>query len=136
MSAAGMDWDHLFLGDLASKARNWFKELEDLPTIKVPRCLSLGQEEEMLSQTLHTFVDASQDAYGAVVYSRATYRGGTVSIRFVAGKSRVAPLAATRIPRLELMAAVLGLRMAGSISRVLNASLDQATFWSDSMNVL
>ena len=34
------------------------------------------------------------------------------------------------------MAAVLGLRMAGSISRVLNASLDQATFWSDIINVL
>ena len=34
------------------------------------------------------------------------------------------------------MAAVLGLRMARSISRVLNASLDQATLWSDSMNVL
>ena len=31
--AAGMDWDDLFLGDLASKARKWFKELEDLPTI-------------------------------------------------------------------------------------------------------
>ena len=131
-----MDWDDLFLGDLASKARKWFKELEDLPTIKVPRCLRLGQEEEMLSQTLHTFLDASQDAYGAVVYSRATYKSGAVSIRFVAAKSRVAPLAATSIPRLELMAAVLGLRMAGSISRVLNASLDQATFWSDSMNVL
>ena len=131
-----MDWDDLFLGDLASKARKWFKELEDLPTIEVPRCLRLGQEEEMLSQTLHTFLDASQDAYGAVVYSRATYKSGAVSIRFVAAKSRVAPLAATSIPRLELMAAVLGLRMAGSISRVLNASLDQATFWSDSMNVL
>ena len=36
MWAAGMDWDDLFLGDLASKARKWFKELEDLPTIKVP----------------------------------------------------------------------------------------------------
>ena len=35
-----------------------------------------------------------------------------------------------------LMAAVLGSRMAGSTSRVLNASLDQATFWSESMNVL
>ena len=90
----------------------------------------------MLSQTLDTFVDASQDAYGAVVYSRATYESGAVSIGFVAAKSRVAPLAATSIPRLELMAAVLGLRMARSISRVLNASLDQATFWSDSMNVL
>ena len=136
MWASGMDWDDLFLGDLASKARKWFKELEDLPIIKVYRCLRLGQEEEMLSQTLHTFVDASQDAYGAVVYSRATYKSGAVSIRFFAAKSRVAPLAATRIPRLELMATVLGLRMAGSISRVLNASLDQATFWSDSMNVL
>jgi len=36
MWAAGMDWDDLFLGDLASKPRKWFKELEDLPTIKVP----------------------------------------------------------------------------------------------------
>ena len=48
MWAAGMDWDDLFLGDLASKAGKWFKELEDLPTIKVPRCLRLGQEEETL----------------------------------------------------------------------------------------
>ena len=73
MWAAGMDWDDLFLGDLASKARKWFKELEDLPTIKVPRCIRLGQDKKMLSQTLHTFVDASQDAYGgAVVYSRAS----------------------------------------------------------------
>ena len=56
----------------------------------------------MLSQTLHTFVDASQDAYGgAVMYSRATYKSGAVSIRFVAAKSRVAPLAATSIPRLD-----------------------------------
>ena len=80
MWAAGMDWDDLFLGDLASKARKWFKELEDLHTIKVARCLRLGQEEEMLSQTLHTFVDASQDAYGAVVYSRATFKSGAVYI--------------------------------------------------------
>lgn len=124
MWAAGMDWDDLFLGDLTSKARKWFKELEDLPTIKVPRCLRLGQEEETLSQTLHTFVDTSQDAYGPVVYSRATYKNGAVSTRFVAAKSRVAPIAAISIPRLELMAAVLGLGMAGSILRILNASLD------------
>ena len=108
-----MAWDDLFLGDLASKARKWFKELEDLPTIKAPRCLGLGQEEEMLSQTLYTFVDASQDASGVVVYSRATYKSGAVSIRFVAAKWRVAPLAATSIPRLELMAAVLGLLVLG-----------------------
>ena len=48
MWATGMDWDDFFLRDLASKARKWFKKLEDLPTIKVPRCLRLGQEEETL----------------------------------------------------------------------------------------
>ena len=117
MWAAGMNWDDLFLGGLASKARKWFKELEDLPTIKVPRCLRLGEEEEILSQTLHTFVHASQDAYGAVVYSRATYKSAAVSIRFVAAKSRVAP-----------MAAVLGLRMAGSISRVFQSQFGSSNF--------
>ena len=81
MWAAGMDWDDPFQGDLASKACKWFKELEDLLTTKVPRSLRLGQDEEMLSQTLHTFVDAPQHAYGAVVYSRATYKSGAVSKR-------------------------------------------------------
>lgn len=73
---------------------------------------------------------------GAVVYLIATYRSGVVSIRFLAEKSRVAPLLTTSIPRLELMAAVLELRMTDSISRVLNVTTDQATLWSDSTNVL
>ena len=117
MWVARIDWDDLFQEDLAGKARKWFTELEDPSTIKVPRCLRLGKEEEVLSQTLHTFVDVSQDAYGAVVYSGATYRSGTVSKRFVT--------ATTSIPRLELMAKDLKLRMTDSSSRVLNVTIDQ-----------
>ena len=94
MWAAGLDWDDLFQEDLASKGRKWFSELEDLPTIKVPRCLCLGQGDELLSQALHTFVDTSHDSYGAVIYSRAIYKSGTVSKRLVAAKTRAAPLEA------------------------------------------
>lgn len=47
MWISGLDWDDLFQEDLTSKARKWFSELEDLPPIKVPRCLRLGQGEEM-----------------------------------------------------------------------------------------
>ena len=104
--------------------------------IKVPRCLRFGPEQVALSETLHTFVDASQDAYGAVVYSRVVYESGSVSTGLVAAKSRVAPLTTTSIPRLELLAAVLGLRLTESTSRVFSGALGQAVFWSDSMNVL
>ena len=136
MWAAGLDWDDLFQGDLARRARTWFSELEDLPEIKVPRCLRLGQDEELLSEKLHAFVDASQDGYGAVVFSRVCYKSGLVFRRLVTTKSRVAPLSTTSIPRLELMAAVLGLRISDSVSKALGTALKQVTFWSDSMNVL
>lgn len=45
-------------------------QLEELPTIKVPRCLRLSPEEVVLLETLHAFIDASQDAYIAIVYLR------------------------------------------------------------------
>ena len=88
------------------------------------------------SETLHTFVDASQDAYGAAVFSRIVYKSGLISRQLVVTKTRVAPLGTAITPHLELMAAVLGLRLTESVSRVLNSPLSEAVFWSDSMNVL
>ena len=136
MWVAGLEWDALCLRELIHKSQEWFCELEELPTIKVPRCLRFGPEEVVLSETLHTFVDASQDAYGAFIYLKVIYESGSVSSRLVAAKTRVAPLAATSIPRLELMAAILGLRLTESVSRVYSDGLSQAVFWSDSMNVV
>ena len=46
------------------------------------------------------------------------------------------PLSPMSTPRLELMAAVLGLRLTLSILAALDISIDHARFWSDSMNVL
>ena len=102
--------------------------------MQVPRCLQLNSHVETV--TLHTFTDASGDAYGAVTYVRYQYKNGTVSTSLVASKTRVAPLSATSIPRLELMGAVLGLRLTLSIAKVLKIDQSLLTFWSDSMNVL
>ena len=82
----------------------------------------------MLSETLLTFVDASQGAYGAVIFSRVCYKSGLVSRRLVTAKTRVEPLSTTSIPRLGLMAAVLGLRMSDSVSKALDSALNQVTF--------
>ena len=54
----------------------------------------------------------------------------------VASKLRVAPLQAVSIPRLELMAAVVGLRLAEAVGNILNLPKRGWLFWSDSMDVL
>ena len=58
--------------------------------------------------SLHTFVDSSESAFGAVVYARYSYQDGSISTNIIAAKTKVAPSIATSIPRLELMGAVLG----------------------------
>ena len=68
----------LILGDrlperMIMKVTDWFHELSDLNEIKVQRCLQLSQEHEVVSRSLHTFVDASQEAYGACAYARYVY---------------------------------------------------------------
>ena len=102
----GLDWDDLFPKEISVKMMSWFAELPMLSKIRVPRCLQL--REEVTSATLHAFVDASQNAYGAVIYMRSENRERNVLLSFVASKTKVAPLQSLSIPRLELTAAVLG----------------------------
>ena len=106
----GLDWDEKLPTELSTKVMSWFEELILLPTIKVQRCLQLKKQVRLMS--LHVFTDASEDAYGAVVYQKSEYQDGSSSVCLVASKSKVAPLQSISIPRLELMGAVLGTRLA------------------------
>ena len=82
------------------------------------------------------FADASAEAYGAVAYARCVYDDNNISCRLVCGKTRVTPLISTSIPRLELMAAVLALRLGISVADTLEVCKSDMTFWTDSTNVL
>ena len=103
--------------------------------MQIPRCLQ-HKDKSPCTMSLHTFVDASEHAYSAVVYARSTYEDGTVSSTIVAAKSRVAPSIATSIPRLELMGAVIGTRLTKKIATVLEIGISNAVYWSDSANVI
>jgi len=134
MWTSGLDWDDPLDQNQAREAKKWFEELTELSEVQAPHCLQLNSDVETV--TLHTFTDASGDAYGAATYINYKYKGGTVSTNLVTSKTRVVPLSATSIPRLKLMGAVLELRLALSIAKVLKIDQNLLTFWSDSMHVL
>lgn len=89
----------------------------------------------MVDLQLHIFVDASEEAYSCVAYFRAEFVGG-VEIALIGGKAKVAPLKALSIPRLELMAAVIGVRLLKTIRTAHSLSINKIVLWSDSKTVL
>ena len=126
MWMCGLDWD-----EEVPKELSGLSELISLSQIKVPKSLQIQREVQTVS--LHTFVDASQDAYGAVAYLRVLY---DVTVRFIASKTKVSPLQTISIPPLELMGASLGNKLAQSVVDVFTLQREQMNFWTDSMNVL
>jgi hypothetical protein len=128
----GSDWDDHLDPTISATASRWAAELPELQQIGVARCLRPASSE---SEELHVFVDASQAAFGAVAYLR-TLQNSQATVRLVASKSRVAPVTACSIPRLELMAAVLGVRLAMLITQALDIEMKSTVFWTDSANVL
>ena len=131
---AGTGWDDLLSDELVKKINLWFSELDQLQNIKIPRCLQ--QKNAPMKINLHTFVDASLGAYGAVVYVRVEYKDKTVSVRLVAAKTKVAPLQSVGIPRMELMGACLGVKLTQSIVKALLIPIQYVVFWCDSTSVL
>ncbi|XP_068674061.1 uncharacterized protein [Montipora foliosa] len=104
------DWDELLSTPHQREWTKWFRELEDLELVNIPRCLK-NPSPEMEELSIHTFGDASENAYTAVVYACHVYEDGNITTRLIISKSRLAPLKAVSIPRLELLGALIGLRL-------------------------
>ncbi|KAF4514229.1 UNVERIFIED_CONTAM: hypothetical protein B566_EDAN019507, partial [Ephemera danica] len=67
---------------------------------------------------LHTFTDASESAYGAVIYARYNSSlTGKIAVELMASRGRVAPISVQTIPRLELMGALLGAQLTLQVSK-------------------
>ena len=127
-------WDEGIDGDLTEQVQQWFSELENLRNVQVHRCVQ--PRTGPAKTTIHTFVDASRDAFGAVSYVRNVRHDEVVETRVIASKTKDTLLPTMSIPRLELSTAVMGLRLAQSVSKVLQMAIGHTIFWSDSTNIL
>ena len=128
-----LDWDDELPDKLKNEWKNWFIELHALRAIKIPRCLK--NNNSVTTVTLHSFSDASEKTYPAVVYSKHEYEDKSVTTQLIASKTRLSPSKAVSIPRLELMGALVGVRLTKQVSAALEIPVKGATFWVDNMNV-
>ena len=126
----GLSWDEDIPSDLKKTWTLLFNEMAALNNIRFQRCLTPAGA--ILNPDLITFCDASRKAFGACTYVRWKLTDGKFGVRFVAAKSRVAPLKELTIPRLELQAAVLASRLAKSIQEETRLKILRTMFFSDS----
>ena len=106
-----LTWDDPIPEDCLLKWKKWLFDLPHLEKFNIDRCIKPMNKDEIVSCELHHFCDASEVGYGAVVYLRLVTVSGNIYIAFIMGKSRAAPLKTMTIPRLELTAATLSVRL-------------------------
>ena len=130
----GLGWDDELPPTVLKEWAQLFQEMKDLNHVTFDRCLT--PPDVVDAPTLCIFSDASEEAFGACAYIRWRVSSNRYDVRFVAAKSRVAPLKPLTIPRLELQAAVLASRLYKSITEETRLTFEKAILLSDSKIVL
>ena len=132
-----LDWDDPLPEEKVARWEAWLRDLDNVKTISIPRCVFSQTDGNILSYELHGFGDASQKAYCAVVY--LVYRTNEgISTKLMCSKSRVAPLKNLSIPRLELLSARILAVLMSNVIKALESqfSISRVRYWLDSKTAL
>ncbi|XP_039306359.1 uncharacterized protein LOC120358020 [Solenopsis invicta] len=124
-----LGWDDPLPDHVASKWITFIGSLQDTPKFTLPRWIGCSNDRQV---EIHGFCDASQQAMAAVVYLRTSCEEEAVNIRFVASKTKVAPLKRLTVPRLELSGAVLLTKLVSHLLHVLEWKNLRIILWTDS----
>ena len=133
----GIQWDEMVPPEIQHQVSDWIADLTALNDLRIPRCFfSSGWKGQEEVTELHVFADASEAGYGACVYLVRS-EAGKQSATLVASRARVAPVKALSLPRLELMACLLGAKLLVYVREALRLPVSvRYNCWSDSMVAL
>lgn len=127
-------WDESVPPDINYRWTKLRSQLSNLNQLAIPRCVKSRSETRFLQ--LHGFCDASERAYGACVYVRTQAANDEFRVELLASKSRVAPIKAVSLPRLELASALLLAKLVDKIATAIDLAHVPKFLWSDSMIAL
>ena len=129
-------WDEPVDKPAAESWEYWKANIQELCDIKIPRFLRKKDCMKIKHTSLHYFSDASETGYGVDAYIRSVRENGETFCNIVMAKSRVASLKFMSVPRLELTAAVLAVKIAVQLREELDMEVHDEVFWTDSRVVL
>ena len=133
----GIGWDDSVGNELTKQWREWTEQFVDVPSIKMSRYYFPDGFGPIAEKELHHFSDGSTKGYGQCSYIRARNSRGDIHCALLISKSRVAPSRIKTIPRLELTAAAVSVKISCVLQRELQLNSDtKEYFHTDSKVVL
>ena len=122
-----MEWDDEVPQDIGKAWNKWLDGIKENDKVQIDRCYH-HRGWQCSDIQLHTFCDASESAYGTVAYLHFTLKDGTTHCCFVMEKSRLASIRTQTMPRLELDAAVIGVKLYNIIIHEITCPLKKPSF--------
>ncbi|XP_062707837.1 uncharacterized protein LOC134288109 [Aedes albopictus] len=133
---SNVKWDDPITDADFSNWQRWVMLAPQLNRVAISRCYFPNYEISSYdSLQLHVFVDAGDQAYGAVAYFRIVERG-IPRCALVAAKAKVTSLKPLSTPRCELNASVIGVRLMKTIENNHSLRIKKRFLWTDSTTVL
>lgn len=138
LCVAKYKWDTDLSDDYLHKWNSILDQLRSIAEVRIPRCVLQEALKQTLKYELHTFTDASKRAYAAVTYLRIVSQDASKTA-FLMSKARVTPVEDQddlKIPRLELLAYLIGSRLLKYVKKGLDLTIEKQYLWTDSLVVL
>ena len=123
----GLAWDELLPSDLGALWNTWVSTLPHLAHLRVPRWVGIVDRS---NPQVHVFCDTSERAYGAILYIRYCTVDNNV-VHLACSKNRLALVKVT-LPRLEILAALVGARLLRYFCQATCIDITEATLGTDS----
>jgi len=126
--------------DIEAEFRRWAAGLGDIKDIPIPRYIFRNGSKKIIVP--HGFCDASEKAYGAIVYFSYEVGDRSTETAFIMSKTRVAPLKTQTVARLELMGDLVLVKLSNYVLSQFSSNVyrtgedtlhaDEAYLWTDS----
>lgn len=130
---SSVSWDDSLTADIEPSWSRYQSELYLIEYILIPRLTY----DHMISLQLHAFSDSSEKGYAAAIYHRVK-TSTEIHCQLITGKSKVAPLKKTTIPRLKLCGVVYAVKLLNlvKITYTDRLKIDATYAWTDSTTAL